>query len=492
MTSHILSQLADDESPDAARAFADIAASLYANARREAGPVSTALTPAEIAQRFDEPMPQDGRPLREVLERLERDVLRDANHLLHPMAMGHQVSAPLPAAVWTEVVVSALNQSIAVSEMSPTLTEVERRVVRWMSDLAGFGERSAGTFTSGGTEATFTALAAARAALLPDAWESGMQGEPPVLVCGEHAHYAITRAAGLLGIGARQAVRVPSDELHRMDTAALERILNDLARDGRKVMAVVASSGSTATGAFDDLETIGRICEERGLWLHVDGAHGASALLSERHRGRLQGLERARSLAWDPHKMLLMPLSAGVVLVREGQELAAAFSQAAPYLFHGDPDASPDLGRMSFLCSRRADVLKLWVSLHRYGSRGLADLYDLLCDRAAELHAMVEEHPSFEPMHSPQSNILCFRWLGAEAGAQLEQQELDTLTDELRMKYNRSGEGWLTVTTLKEVRVLRVTVMNPRTTSAHLRALLDGLARTGAEILAARGSASAA
>src|SRR5690606_1065010 len=243
---------------------------------------------------------------------------------------------------------------------------------------------------------------------------------------------------------------------------------------------------------FDDLDTIGRMCEERGLWLHVDGAHGASALLSSEHRGRLRGLERARSLAWDPHKMLLMPLSAGVVLVREGQELAAAFSQAAPYLFHGDPDASPDLGRMSFLCSRRADVLKLWVSLHRYGSRGLADLYDLLCDRAAELHAMVEEHPSFEPSYSQQSNILRCRLLGVEAGAQLELQELDTRTDELRMKYNGSGQRWFTVTTRKEVRVLRVTVMNPRTTSAHLRALLDGQALTGAEILAARGSASAA
>jgi L-2,4-diaminobutyrate decarboxylase len=497
MPLQILSQLAADESPDVARAFADIAASLYASARREAGPVSTALAPAEIAQRFDEPMPEHGRPIAEVLERLERDVLSDANHLLHPMAMGHQVSAPLPAAVWSEVIASALNQSIAVSEMSPTLTEVERRVVRWMSDLAGFGERSAGTFTSGGTEATFTALAAARAALLPDAWESGMQGEPPALVCGEHAHYAITRAAGLLGIGARQAVRVPSDELHRMDTAALEHVLDDLARDNRKVMAVVASAGSTATGAFDDLETIGRTCEERGLWLHVDGAHGASALLSGKHRGRLRGLARARSLAWDPHKMLLMPLSAGVVLVREGQELAAAFSQAAPYLFHGDPNASPDLGRMSFLCSRRADVLKLWVALHRYGARGLAALYDQLCERAAELHALVESHPSFAPMHTPQSNIVCFRWLGspaagADTGAELEQGELDTLTDELRMRYNRSGEGWLTVTTLGGVRVLRVTVMNPRTTPEHLRELLDGLARTGAEVLAGRGTASAA
>src|SRR5690606_13030309 len=257
----------------------------------------------ELNERFREPLPVSGRPMREVLERIGRDVLSDANHLLHPMAVGHQVSAPLPAAVWTESLIAALNQSVAVSEMSPTLTAVERAVTRWLSELAGFGEHSAGTFTSGGTEATFTALAAARAALMPDVWENGMRGEPPVVVCGEHAHYAVTRAVGQLGLGARQAVRVDSDELHRMNPAALERTLDELADNGRRVMAVVATAGSTATGSFDDLESIGQICARRGLWLHVDGAHGASALLSERHRQKLGGLAHARSLAWDPHKM---------------------------------------------------------------------------------------------------------------------------------------------------------------------------------------------
>ena len=489
----ILPDLTPDESPEAARAFADLAASLYTTARNEASPVSTRLSPVEIAERFNEPMPQQGHSLAEVLARLEHDVLRDANHLLHPMAMGHQVSAPLPAAVWTEIVIAALNQSVAVSEMSPTLTEVERRVMKWMSELAGFDDRSAGTFTSGGTEATFTALAAARAALMPDSWESGMVGEPPVVVCGEHAHYAVSRAVGLLGLGTRQVVRVSSDALYGMDIVELAAVLDSLSQEGRQVMAVVASAGSTATGAYDDIDAIGRMCEARGLWLHVDGAHGASALLSATHGHRLRGLERARSLAWDPHKMLLLPLSAGMVLVRNGHELASAFSQAAPYLFHGDAGESPDLGRMSFQCSRRADALKLWVALQRYGAQGLASLFDQLCERAMQLHSLVREHPSFQAMHVPQSNILCFRWLGGLAeGAASEAFAQDALTDELRTRYNRSGEGWLTVTTLNGVRVLRVTVMNTRTTTEHLRELLDGLARTGAAMLAERGEVSAA
>ncbi len=152
-------------------------------------------------------------------------------------------------------------------------------------------------------------------------------------------------------------------------------------------MAVVATAGSTATGSFDDLESIGKLCEERGLWLHVDGAHGASALFSATHRGRLRGLERARSIAWDPHKMMLMPLSAGMVLVRDERDLDAAFAQRAPYLFHArEASRAWDQGPRSFQCSRRMDVLKVWVALQRYGAEGLGAIYDHLCATARALH----------------------------------------------------------------------------------------------------------
>jgi L-2,4-diaminobutyrate decarboxylase len=234
-------------------------------------------------------------------------VLPDSNRLYHPRYVGHQVSAPLPAAIWTESLVAALNQSLAVAEMSPVATVLEHRVIQWMCELAGFGPNAGGTLTSGGTEATFTALLAARAAALPDAWSDGVGAHPPVVVCGEHAHYAVTRAVGELGLGLKSAVVVPSRDW-RMDTEALAVTLDRLAGERRRVMAVVATAGSTATGSFDELEAIGPLCHERGLWLHVDGAHGASALLSETHRHRLRGIGFARSIAWDPHKLMLLPL----------------------------------------------------------------------------------------------------------------------------------------------------------------------------------------
>jgi L-2,4-diaminobutyrate decarboxylase len=475
----LLADLEDDTTSDAAHAFARLAVEYFADTRTGVGRVSTAHSPSDLAARFAEPLPPHGQPLADVLSRLERDVLPDCNRLTHPRSMGHQVSAPLPAAVWTESLTAALNQSGAVWEMSPLGTVIETQVIRWMCDLAGFGPRAGGTFTSGGTEATFAGLLAARQAALPEAWTRGVGDNPPVVVCGEHAHYGVARAVGELGLGTDNTVVVPSRNF-RMDSVALEAALDRLTADGRRLMAVVATAGTTATGSFDDLETIGRLCEDRGLWLHVDGAHGASALLSPAHRQRVAGIHRARSIAWDPHKLMLMPLTASVVLVREEGELEAAFSQRAPYLFHArDGERSWDQGLRSFTCSRRIDALKVWVAIQRYGAAGLGALYDHLCATARALHDAVRSRPDFTAEHVPESNILCFRFVGD--GSRSDDQ-LDALNLELRTAYNRGGDGWITSTLLGGRRVLRATLMNPRTTESDVVRVLDGLAALGAAL----------
>jgi L-2,4-diaminobutyrate decarboxylase len=477
----VLSAIEEDATRASGAAFAELVAGYFDEARSGAGAVSTARTPEDLARRFDEPLPVSGRPLADVLARLRREVIPDSNHLCHPRAMGHQVSPPLPAAVWTEALIGALNQSTAVWEMSPVGTILEARVVRWMCELAGFGPAAGGNFTSGGTEATFTALLAARAAACPNAWTAGVGDRPPLVLHGEHAHYAVSRAVGELGLGTDNAIAVASRGF-RMDPAALEAELDRARARERRVMAVVATAGTTATGSFDDLEAIGRICEERGAWLHVDGAHGASALFSAAHRHRVRGLEKARSVAWDPHKMMLMPLAASVVLVRDERDLDAAFSQRAPYLFHrGEGGGGWDRGVRSFQCSRRLDALKVWVALQRYGAGGLGAIHDRLCATTRALHDAVSRRPDFEPLHEPESNILCFRYQGAGS---LDDAQLDDLNFRLREDYNRSGDGWITSTMLGGRRVLRVTVMNPRTTVTDAERMLDRLAAMGAGLAA--------
>lgn len=477
MIKNLLADLEADMSAESAARFTDLVVEHLASTRGGDGPVSTSLSSEQIAARFDEPLPLEGASLESVVGRLRDEVLADCNRLTHPRAAGHQVSAPLPAAIWTECVIGALNQSVAVAEMSPTATVLEHRVIRWMCDLVGYQAGAGGTLTSGGTEATFTALLAARAAAIPDAWTNGVGANPPVVICGVHTHYAVSRAVGELGIGMRNVIVVPTRDW-TMNTDALAEVLDRLDAEGRPVMAVVATAGSTATGSFDDLHTIGALCEAHGAWLHVDAAHGGSALLSERHRSRLRGIERARSIAWDPHKMMLLPLAAGLLLVRDERVLESAFSQRAPYLFHGgDGERVWDQGVRSFQCSRRADVIKLWVALQRYGANGIGALYDRLCNVAMAMYDMLVAHPSFAVLHVPTSNILCFRYVGDRS---LDDEALDVVNRELRARYNRSGAGWITATELEGRRVLRVTIMNPRTSENDVREIVEGLAREAA------------
>jgi len=464
-TADLLAALESDTTFEAGAPFLRIASDYFQRTRSGEGPVSTRHDKRSLAARFDEPIPMGMTPLEEVARRIETDVMPDVNQLMHPKYMGHQVSAPLAAAVWTEVVISAVNNSQAVWEMSPVTTVIEERVIGWMCQLAGYGPGAAGTFTSGGTEATLTALLAARAAKYPDAWRTGWFGKrPPVLVHGEHAHYAVQRAAGVMGLGSDNCIAVGSTPEFKMDPALLAQTLEQLHREGRDVLAVVATAGCTAVGAFDDLSAIADLCDAHGHWMHVDGAHGASALLSEKHKWRVKGINRARSVAWDPHKMMLMPLSAGMVLVRDGKDLERAFAQSAPYLFHGaesEVELSPDLGKRSFQCSRRADALKVWVALQRLGVNGIGALYDALCDSTLELHARL----SGSALHVPESNILV--WAVGESSEQEVAARRATL--------NNSAEAWITSTKLSGRSCLRVTMMNSRSDASQRAALITSL-----------------
>jgi L-2,4-diaminobutyrate decarboxylase len=183
-------------------------------------------------------------------------------------------------------------------------------------------------------------------------------------------------------------------------------------------------------------------------------------------------------VAWDAHKMMMLPLASGMVLVRDEADLTQAFAQHAPYLFHQPAgERAWDQGTRSFQCSRRADAIKLWVALQRYGTAGIASLYDRQCETTRVLFERIRARRDFEAMHEPEGNILCFRWVGDGTTGD---DALDAINLEVRTRYNRSGRGWVTTTVLGGRRVLRVTLMNPRTGAEHLDRLLIELAAEAA------------
>jgi L-2,4-diaminobutyrate decarboxylase len=450
----------------------------------EERPVFPPDGPGEIARRFADPLPRAGRPAAEVWDDAWSRVVEPSIHLAHPMYMGHQVAPPLPHAVLADALASLMNNSIAVWEMSPTGTVVEQQVIRWMVELVGYPATADGTLVSGGSAANLTGLLAAREAVFPGSWRTGAGGDlaRAVVLVGAHAHYSVERAVGVMGLGSDSVVAV-GERAGRMDVRALREAVDAARSGGRVPMAIVATAGSTATGQFDDLEAVAEVAGSKGVWLHVDGAHGASALVSRRLRARLRGLERADSLSWDPHKMMFMPISAGSILVRDRRHLDAALQQSAPYLFHPRPgeDRSSDIGQRTLQCSKRFDALKLWISLRHYGLDHFAALQERAVENAWMLYGKLAAAPDFEPLHEPESNILCFRYM-PEGWSDLEPDDIDGLQQELRERYNTSGRGWITATRLEGRRVLRVTLMNPATEERHLDALLDGLREVGNEL----------
>jgi L-2,4-diaminobutyrate decarboxylase len=414
------------------------------------------------------------------LTELTGRVLDASQHLHHPGYLGHQVTAPLPTAALLDLVAALLNNSSAVYEMSPANTAMERHVVRWMADTLGLGARADGVLTSGGSAGNLTGLLAARQAMAGyDVWTHGARaGKPLGLLIGEQAHYSASRAAQVMGIGAEGCVAVPSDDRFRLDPSQLDACLDLATRRGLRVFAVVASAGSTATGAYDPLYAVADFCGQKGLWLHVDGAHGAAAALAPRYRHLLAGIDRADSVVWDAHKMLAMPSLVTGVLFTEGERSYDAFSQEAAYLL--GPSSREEwfnLSHRTLECTKNGMALKLYGTLALAGESLLAAYVSRCYDLARQLSRQIEDAPDFELATPPEANIVCFRHL--PPGVDRDDGEaLDAVQAAARQQLIERGECYLVQTVLGGRRYLRVTTMNPLSEAADLTGLLELIRRS--------------
>jgi L-2,4-diaminobutyrate decarboxylase len=427
--------------------------------------------PGEFA---DEP----GDELLAVLERATAGSIR----LHHPRYLGHQVPPPLPGAALADLAIALLNNGMAVYEMGPTSTPMELAVVGWMARQLGMGE-GAGVLTSGGSLGNLTALLAARQAGAGfDAWTAGDHGGPPLAVlCTAQAHYSVSRAIRMMGWGDGGAAVVEVDDRYRMRPDAIPAALARAEAAGRRVIAVIASAGSTGTGAFDPLDAIADVCAARGLWLHVDGAHGASAALSPAHRHRLAGIERADSVVWDAHKLMAMPALITAVIFRDGRRSYEPFAQEASYLYSSGRGTGADewfnLGLRTLECTKRMMSVVLYAALEAYGTHLFRDYVDRCFDLGAALAAKLDAASDFELSLPPEGNIVCWRW--RPAGAPADGPALDDLQARVRRRVLERGRFYVLQTRLSGHLVFRAALMNPLTEDADLDGLLDEIRACG-------------
>ncbi|MBK9032685.1 MAG: pyridoxal-dependent decarboxylase [Myxococcales bacterium] len=412
----------------------------------------------------------DDEPSADLVTTVEQ-TLATSIRLHHPRVLGHQVPPPVPGAALVDALAALLNNGMAVYEMGGAATPHELAVVGWMARTLGLPASAGGLLTSGGSLGNLTALLAARQARAGhDVWTDGSHAGPPLAVLvADTAHYSIDRAVRVLGWGAGGAVAVAVDARYRLRPDDLARAHAAAIAAGRHPIAVVASAGSTATGAYDPLPAIADFCASAGLWLHVDGAHGAAAALAPRHAHLVRGIERADSIVWDAHKLLAMPALCTAVLYRDGEHAYGAFAQEASYLFARERQWW-NLGLRTLECTKRMMGTIFYASLRAYGVGFFRDYVERVFALAQALAARLTAADDFELALAPDANIVCFRY--RPPGGPPPGPELDQLQATVRARGRDRGHYYFLDTQLGGARWLRTTVMNPLTTAVELDGLL--------------------
>ena len=473
-----------DLDPEELRRLGARAAELVAEQRAELEGRPVFGKVGEAALGFDEPLPESGEPAEAVLAAVRERILPRPFGNSHPRFFAFINATADPLGIVSDYLAASMNSNCWGGDHAAI--HVEKQVLKWLAAILGLPETSEGILTSGGSMANFTALATARRAMAPEVRESGFAGtEPLVVYVSDEVHNCVDKAVDLLGIGWRQLRKIPTDDRYRIRVELLELAIAEDRRAGRKPAIVVGNAGTVNTGAIDPLEQLADLCARERLWFHVDGAYGAMACVSSRLRPLFRGLERADSVAADPHKWLYVPYEAGATLVREPGRMAEAFQRPAPYLVH-DPE-SPVRGPVSFNergpeLSRGFKALKVWMGLKRHGVRGYAEAVEHDVAMARALADAVIAHPDFELLAPPVLSIVGFRY--RPKGRDLDEATLASLNRRIVNALVGSGAFFLAPTLLKGRTAMRVAIVNFRTRETDVRALVDEAAACGRRLIA--------
>lgn len=398
------------------------------------------------------------------------EVLKRTTHTHHPKYIGHQVSAPAPITLLTAITSALLNNGMAVYEMGMSPSAIEKVVTNLICAKIGFDSNSSGLLTSGGTLANLTALLSARKAKIKhDVWNEGYKEPLGIMVC-EQAHYCIDRAAKIMGLGEKGIIKVPARDNYSMDVEKLADCYQKATKAGIKVFAIVGSAPSTATGAYDDLSTISKFALEKNLWFHVDGAHGGAAIYSKKYKHLLNGIAAADSVVIDGHKMMLMPTITTALLFKNKLHAQHTFSQKADYLLNDNNEEDwINSGKKTFECTKTMMCMHWYILFKFYGEEVFNEFVTRQYDLAKDFEVLLNANPNFELATKPMSNILCFRYIDKTKS----QEKLNELNQNIRQHLLEDGEFYLVQTKLKGTHYLRTSLMNPFTTKANLKALLD-------------------
>ncbi len=414
----------------------------------------------------------------ENLNSFVKHYLDNTTRLHHPGYFAHQVGVPHSTGALGSLIDGFTNNAMAIYEMGPAAAAIEFFMINYLLSKIGWASmpsdiekrlsrpHGAGVLTHGGSLANMTALLTARNHLDPSIREKGDPSDLVVLV-PESSHYSVAKAAGIIGIGESNVIDLATDTYGRVIVSRLNNTVKTVLGKGKRIVALVANACSTGTGLYDPVDEIADFCGEKGIWFHVDGAHGGGALFSEKYHRYFSGLQKADSMIIDAHKMLRTPTICAALLVKDAETLDHTFEHTASYLFHDKKQPGFDFIGQAVECTKAGLGLKFYMTLAAIGEKGIEDYIDYTYDLTYQAYEYISSQPDFAVPVAPESNILCFRFNASD-------DEQIFIRDRLIAK----GEFYLSSTELNNKRYLRIVVINPKTKMEDIKALIDSIRNT--------------
>jgi glutamate/tyrosine decarboxylase-like PLP-dependent enzyme len=433
------------------------------------------VTPARLEKIFDEPLPAEPTPSGDLFRELEEKLLPYCAHVSHPGYFGLITPTPTPIGILGDLLASALNQNLGAWTIGPSAVAMERRTVRWLDDLIGYGPKAGGNLTSGGMMANFIGLKLARDAVSGDRAQKEGVRERWAVYTSEERHVSVDKAVDAVGLG-REALRVlPTDDRFQVRLDLLEAAIAKDKAEGVRPMCLVGIGGATNTGAVDDLRALRKIADREKMWVHVDAAYGGGMLISARRPGVLAGLELADSVTIDPHKWFYAPLDAGAILVKDEARLTASFGMKPAYLVDEMDEGGERYAYYvhGFEQSRRFRSLKVWLSFKRYGTKEIGSWIDANVDLAERLHELCAKSDDFVSAVRPRMSAVCVRY----APKGLEEAESARIHRRVAREIEKQGKFWFSTTELKGKSWFRICPVNFRTRPEHIDELFATLRR---------------
>lgn len=419
---------------------------------REGRPVGGNIAPDLVAE-LRCPPPDAGRELPDLLDALGR-ALGPGFDNASGRFLGYIPSGGLPAGTWGAYLGAVTNQYTGGAHAAPGMVALEESVLTWMASVVGLPDGAGGILLSGGSLANLTAVVTARSRFGDD-FRDG------VLYTSERAHHSVAKAARIAGIADDGVRAVVTDERQRLDAEALAAAIEQDLADGRRPLAIVATGGTTDTGAVDPLHACADLAEEHGAWFHVDAAYGGFFALTDRGRTHLDGIGRADSVTVDAHKSLFLPFGTGGLLVRDPAMLTAAHEGRGAYMQDVvDLDLPHYLERGPEL-TRPNRGLPVWLALHLHGVAAFRAELDRMLDLAAHAADRLSEVPGISLVSAPTLSVVAFR--GPD----------DATTRRVHAAINASGEVYVSSTTVDERVHVRLALLSQRTTRHHVDAAID-------------------